>query len=101
MQLAATGEPRSSSTLVSGYNCMLFRAFAATTVLSAGLFAQSADTPVAKEAADPDAVKFTVIPGTRIPLSLINSVSTKHAGEGDRVYLETVFPILVDGRVVI
>jgi hypothetical protein len=39
--------------------------------------------------------------GTRIPLSLINSISTKHASEGDRVYLESVFPILADGRVVI
>ncbi len=42
-----------------------------------------------------------VEPGTHIPLSLINSVSTKHSSEGDRVYLETVFPILVKGRVVI
>jgi type IV secretion system protein VirB10 len=39
--------------------------------------------------------------GTRIPLNLINSVSTKQAAEGDRVYLETAFPILADGRVVI
>lgn len=45
--------------------------------------------------------QFVVEPGTRIPLSLINSVSTKHAAEGDRVYLESVFPILVDGRIVI
>jgi|YNPMSStandDraft_1061717.scaffolds.fasta_scaffold00421_7 type IV secretion system protein VirB10 len=45
--------------------------------------------------------KYVVQPGTRVPLSLINSVSTKHSAEGDRVYLETVFPILVDGRVVI
>jgi type IV secretion system protein VirB10 len=47
------------------------------------------------------AVGYVVDPGTRVPLSLINSVSTKHSGEGDRVYLETVFPILVKGRVVI
>ena len=39
--------------------------------------------------------------GTRIPLSLINSVSTKNAVPGDRVYLETVFPILVDSHIVI
>lgn len=44
---------------------------------------------------------YAVELGTRIPLSLINSVSTRHSGEGDRVYLETVFPILVKGRVVI
>ena len=45
--------------------------------------------------------KVIVDPGTRIPLSLINSVSTKSAAEGDRVYLESVFPILIDGRIVI
>ncbi|MFN7921072.1 MAG: hypothetical protein U0Q16_13310 [Bryobacteraceae bacterium] len=44
---------------------------------------------------------YQVDAGTRIPLSLINSISTKQAVEGDRVYLETAFPILVDGRIVI
>lgn len=39
--------------------------------------------------------------GTRVPLSLINSISTKQAVEGDRVYLESVFPILVGGRIAI
>lgn len=60
--------------------------------------------PVEKSEAKPGEAKpegYVVVPGTRIPLSLINSVSTKHSGEGDRVYLETVFPILVNGRVVI
>jgi hypothetical protein len=44
---------------------------------------------------------FIVEKGTRVPLSLINSISTKHAAEGDRVYLESAFPILVSGRMVI
>jgi len=44
---------------------------------------------------------YLVEPGTHVPLSLINSVSTKNSVPGDRVYLETVFPILVDGRIVI
>src|SRR5205085_7720394 len=44
---------------------------------------------------------FVVEPGSKVPLSLINSVSTKHSVEGDRVYLETVFPILVNGKIVI
>jgi hypothetical protein len=44
---------------------------------------------------------YVVAPGTRIPLGLINSVSTKSAVEGDRVYLETVFPIMANGRIVI
>ena len=44
---------------------------------------------------------YTIVPGTRIPLGLINTVSTKNAAEGDRVYLETVFPIMTNGRIVI
>ncbi len=45
--------------------------------------------------------RYQVSPGTRVPLNLINSISTKQAAEGDRVYLESVFPILVDGKIVI
>ena len=44
---------------------------------------------------------YLIETGTHIPLSLINSVSTKNAIPGDRVYLESVFPILSDGRIVI
>jgi hypothetical protein len=44
---------------------------------------------------------FLIDTGTHVPLSLINSVSTKNAVPGDRVYLETVFPILASGRIVI
>jgi type IV secretion system protein VirB10 len=32
---------------------------------------------------------------------MINSISTKHATTGERVYLETVFPIVINGKVVI
>jgi type IV secretion system protein VirB10 len=45
--------------------------------------------------------EVTVSAGTRVPLALINSVSTKHSAQGDRVYLQTVFPILVNNRIVI
>jgi type IV secretion system protein VirB10 len=44
---------------------------------------------------------YLIAPGTRIPLGLINTISTKNAAEGDRVYLETVFPIMTNGRIVI
>ena len=44
---------------------------------------------------------FDVDMGTRIPLSMINSVSTKHSVAGERVYLETVFPVVINGRIVI
>lgn len=32
---------------------------------------------------------------------MLNSVSTKNAREGDRIYLETFFPVMVDGKIVI
>jgi hypothetical protein len=44
---------------------------------------------------------YLVEVGTKIPLTLINSVSTKHSVEGDRVYLETAYPIMANGRIVI
>lgn len=44
---------------------------------------------------------YTVAAGTRIPLGLINSVSTKHSAQGDRVYLETVYPIVIENHIVI
>ncbi len=44
---------------------------------------------------------YVVAPGTKILPSMINSVSTKTAAEGDRIYLETSFPILANGKIVI
>lgn len=74
---------------------MRLSVFLALCITPARLFAQ--DPPQEVE----EHHNFTVAAGTRVPLSLINSVSTKHAAEGDRVYLETVFPILTEGRIVI
>jgi type IV secretion system protein VirB10 len=44
---------------------------------------------------------YVITAGTHIPLSMINSVSTKSAAVGDRIYLESVFPILSNGKIVI
>src|SRR5438067_1962471 len=80
-------------------------------VMAAGsLLAQDAGAPAALPAPGQDrpatkkeatAGGYVVDSGTKVPLALINSISTKHSAEGDRVYLETVFPIMVDGRIVI
>jgi type IV secretion system protein VirB10 len=72
---------------------MSIRPLLATTFAVAGLLS-------AQEAA-PTPAEFTVETGAKVPLSLINSISTKHSAEGDRVYLETVFPVLVNGRIVV
>ena len=39
--------------------------------------------------------------GTHLPLVLHNGVSTRNAKPGDPIYLETLFPILIDGHIVI
>jgi hypothetical protein len=44
---------------------------------------------------------FVVRAGTHLPLALRNAVDTKHSHEGDHIYLETIAPISVDGRIVI
>jgi hypothetical protein len=71
---------------------MLFRV-ALFLSLIAQSFGQDGPTPAAKV--------YSLEAGTKIPLGLLNSVSTKHSVEGDRVYLETVFPIMSGGRIVI
>lgn len=44
---------------------------------------------------------YTIKPGTKIPLSMINSISTKSSQIGDQIYLETAFPIVVNGKIVV
>jgi len=56
---------------------------------------------MAQEAPPASRADYVVEPGTKIPLALINTISTKHSSPGDRVYLETAFPILANGRIVI
>ena len=68
---------------------------------ASGLILQGQDAaPTPAGEAKPEK-NFLVDIGTRIPLSMINSVSTKNTAPGDRVYLETTFPIVIEGRIVI
>ncbi len=71
---------------------------------SAALALGAQEQPAKPDANTSDAAPvedYVVPPGTKVPLSMINSISTKTASEGERIYLETVFPILSNGRVVI
>jgi hypothetical protein len=56
------------------------------------------EAPVVKPAA---VARITVPAGTHIPLVLHNAVSTRSARPGDPVYFETLFPVMIDGKVVI
>jgi type IV secretion system protein VirB10 len=75
-------------------------------LLAASLAAAQTQAPGWRQVEDANAAPakpagLTVAAGTRVPLVLINSVSTKHSVEGDRIYLQTAFPILVENRIVI
>jgi len=79
---------------------MFLRPLLTLAFLAGGLAAQdapAASSPVAASKAE----GYTLDPGTKVPLNVINGISTKHSQEGDRVYLETAFPVLAGGRIVI
>jgi type IV secretion system protein VirB10 len=67
----------------------------------------AAATPESSPASDSGpaaktAPKNYVVPiGTRLPLILHNAVTTRNAKPGDPVYLETLFPIVIDQRILI
>jgi len=56
---------------------------------------------VAQSASTHDASQLTIPSGTKVPLALKQSVSTKNARAGDAVYAVTTFPVVVNERIVI
>jgi hypothetical protein len=71
------------------------------TILSMGLVCALQEPAAAPTQAGQPGPLFVVAAGTKVPLVLLNGLSTKHSAEGDRVYLTTSFPIVSGGRVVI
>lgn len=67
--------------------------------------APSAAAPTAAPSIVPVAPRnpnSAVIPaGSKVPLTLAQAISTKNAREGDAVYAQTVFPFVLDDRVLI
>lgn len=64
--------------------------------------AKGAPSPTKEPAAAPaKEAKIKVPVGTHIPLILHNAISTRTARDGDPVYFETSFPVLVNGHIVI
>jgi hypothetical protein len=67
---------------------------------------QSAPLPAAQPAAspapNPDSPERLVVPsGTRLPLILHSAITTRNAHPGDPVYLETVFPLVINEKILI
>jgi type IV secretion system protein VirB10 len=64
--------------------------------------AQTVSSPAAPAAvAKTSQEKYVVPSGTRLPLILHNAVTTRNAKAGDPVYLETLFPVVIDNRILI
>ncbi|MBI2956880.1 MAG: hypothetical protein HYY26_06180 [Acidobacteria bacterium] len=59
------------------------------------------DEPAAQEPAEEEPATVVIPVGTHIPLVLQNSVNTKTAEPGDFVYFETIYPVVVNNRILI
>ena len=73
----------------------------ALALLSVLLSAQT--QPAAKPVANPPSVpaQLTIPVGTKVPLTLRHAISTRGSREGDAVYAETTFPLVLNDRVLI
>ena len=72
------------------------------------VLAGAQSTPAAPPSAQPapaastaTASELTIPAGTKVPLALKHAISTKSAKEGDAVYAETTFPVVLNDRVLI
>lgn len=84
----------------------IITAMAATGLILAGGSVGWAQADTAEAAGEPASEKLfradvTIPAGTRVPLVMINSVSSRHSRPGDPVYLESVYPVVVEGRILI
>jgi hypothetical protein len=61
----------------------------------------AAVSPVSDSAPNARPKNYVVPSGTRLPLILHNAVTTRNAKPGDPIYLETLFPIVIDNRILI
>lgn len=74
-----------------------------SSVLSAQTLKSSTDSPstAAADTTSTPGSEYLVDTGVKIALNLLNTITSKQAQEGDKVYLETLFPVLVGGKIVI
>jgi len=61
----------------------------------------SSAPPSAKVVEQPDPNLAVIPAGSKIPLTLTQAISTKNAREGDAVYAQTVFPFVLNSRVLV
>jgi hypothetical protein len=97
-QAAETAKPTADSPQVGADQ-------AATAVASParqGNSTAAASQATAEHSAAPTNPNAVVIPaGARIPLTLAQAISTKNAREGDAVYAQTVFPFVLNDKILV
>ena len=72
--------------------------------ITCGLVAAQANSgtrPDPPAASTTGASQLSIPSGTKVPLALKQSISTKNAREGDAVYAVTTFPVVINERIVI
>jgi type IV secretion system protein VirB10 len=82
---------------------VVMRVFSLLLVLASFAVAQDDAKASAPATASIHAVAqaVTIPAGTKIPIALRNAISTKSSHEGDPVYAQTTFPVVLDDRIVI
>jgi len=72
-------------------------------VLSAALASAQTNSAVAVPAGSSgaDAQELKIPSGTKVPVALKHAISSKATREGDAVYAETTFPVVINNRVLI
>jgi len=98
---AACRQSRRKLANVGGCSVHVLRVFLGTLAVFGALGCLQAQEPALKERPIAPADVIQVDPGTRIFLSMINSVSTKQALVGDQLRLETAFPVIVNQKIVV
>ena len=84
----------------------IFLIAAGSALLAGPAFGADADDTSAAQA-NPSVEESTneatlVVPaGTRVPLVMVNSISSKHSQIGDPVYLQSIYPVVVGERILI
>src|SRR5438477_2161828 len=63
--------------------------------------AKSNSSPALSSSHPSDAAQITIPAGTKIPIALKNTISTKANHEGDPIYAQSTFPVVVNDKIVI
>ena len=73
----------------------------ATSTASAAPAAPAVAAETTSENREGQTAQYVVPSGTRLPLVLHNSLTTRNAQPGDPLYFETVFPVVLNDRILV